>query len=311
MRRSIKIKWGKLQVGILIMLAIAALMWASITGGGTSIFESKGKFVCYFKNVNGLVNGSPVWMSGLEVGNVKSLGFDMSDSLKQIRVVCRITKGVWPYLTKDARVQLGTIGFLGDKYIELLPGVLGGPPIEEGGIVPTLDVGSAPALFKAGEEAFQEAGSVVSNLDTLLSRMNQGEGTLGLLATDEELYTDLTSLLKNLTVLSGDLQQNQERLTTSIERMSSSISDLTEQVNENKGTVGKLVNDPALYDNLTATSARLDSIMTKIDVAEGSMGLLVNDTALYVELTNLLARANNLIADIEENPGRYLKFSVF
>jgi len=311
MRRSIKIKWGKLQVGILIMLAVAALMWASITGGGTSIFESKAKFVCYFKNVNGLVNGSPVWMSGLEVGNVKSLGFDMSDSLKQIRVVCKIKSSVWPYMTKDARVQLGTIGFLGDKYVELLPGVLGGPPIEEGGVVATLDVGSAPALFKAGEEAFQEAGSVVSNLDTLLSRMNQGEGTLGLLATDEDLYTHLTALLKNLTALSGDLQNNQERLTSSIERMSNSISDLTEQVNENKGTVGKLVNDPALYDNLTATSARLDSIMTKIDAAEGSMGLLVNDTALYVELTNLLARANNLIADIEENPGRYLKFSVF
>ncbi|MCP4684674.1 MAG: MCE family protein [bacterium] len=311
MQRSIKIRWGKLQVGILIMLAVAALMWASITGGGTSIFESKATFVCYFKNVNGLVNGSPVWMSGLEVGNVKSLNFDMSDSLRQIRVECKVKSSVWPFITKDARVQLGTIGFLGDKYVELRPGVLGGPPIEEKGVVPTLDVGSAPALFKAGEEAFQEAGSVVSNLDTLLTRMNQGEGTLGLLATDEGLYKHLSALLQNLTALSGDLQQNQERLTSSIERMSNSISDLTEKVNENSGTVGKLVNDPALYDNLAASSARLDSIMTKIDVAEGSMGLLVNDTALYVEMTNLLARANNLIADIEENPGRYLKFSVF
>jgi len=311
MRRSIKVKWGKLQVGVLIMLAIATLMWASITGGGTSIFESKVTFICYFKNVNGLVNGSPVWMSGLEVGNVKSLNFDMSDSLRQIRVECKIVEAVWPYVTKDARVQLGTIGFLGDKYVELIPGVLGGEPIEEGGVVPTEDVGSAPALFKAGEEAFEEAGSVVSNLDTLLSRMNQGEGTLGMLATDKELYTHLTKLLKNLTVLSGDLQQNQERLTSSIERMSTSISDLTEQVNQNSGTVGKLVNDPALYDNLTATSARLDSIMTKIDAAEGSMGLLVNDTALYVEMTNLLTRASNLIADIERNPHRYLKFSVF
>mgnify|MGYP001045584736 CR=1 FL=1 len=311
MKRSIKVKWGKLQVGILIMLAIAVLMWASITGGGTSIFEPKATFVCYFKNVNGLVNGSPVWMSGLEVGNVKSLEFDMRDSLRQVRVACKITESVWPYVTKDARVQLGTIGFLGDKYVELLPGVPGGDPIEEGGVVPTRDVGSAPALFKAGEEAFQEAGSVVSNLDTLLSRMNQGEGTLGLLATDQELYTQLTKLLKNLTVLSGDLQHNQERLTSSIERMSTSIADLSDQVNENSGTVGRLFNDPALYDNLAATSARLDSIMTKIDAAEGSMGLLVNDTALYVEMTNLLARANNLIADIERNPGRYLKFSVF
>lgn len=311
MKRSIKIKWGKLQVGLLIMLAIAALMWASITGGGTSIFESKATFVCYFQNVNGLVTGSPVWMSGLEVGNVKSLHFDMSDSLHAIRVECKVTRSVWPYITREAKVQLGTIGFLGDKYVELIPGTLGGQPIEERGVVPTEDVGSAPALFKAGEEAFAEAGSVVSNLDTILSRMNQGEGTLGKLATDKELYTQLTALLHNLTALSGDLQKNQERLVGSMERMSSSIADLTEKVNENSGTVGRLVNDPALYDNLAASSARLDSIMTKIDASQGSMGLLVNDTALYVELTNLLTRANNLIADIERNPHRYLKFSVF
>jgi phospholipid/cholesterol/gamma-HCH transport system substrate-binding protein len=250
-------------------------------------------------------------MSGLEVGNVQSLGFDMSDTLRQVRVECEITESVWPYVTKNARVQLGTIGFLGDKYVELLPGMLGEQPIEEGGVVETKDVGSAPAMFKAGEDAFKEAGSVVSNLDTLLTRMNRGEGSLGMMATDKELYTELTKLLRNLTALSGDLQKNQERLTSSIERMSTSISDLTEQVNENTGTVGRLFSDPALYDNLSASSARLDSIMTKIDAAEGSMGLLVNDTALYVELTNLLTRANNLISDIEENPGRYLKFSIF
>jgi len=250
-------------------------------------------------------------MSGLEVGNVKSLHFDMSDSLHAIRVECKVKKSVWPYITNKAKVQLGTIGFLGDKYVELVPGTLGGQPIEEGGVVPTEDVGNAPAMFRAGEDALKEAGSVVSNLDTLLTRMNQGEGTLGKLATDKELYTQLTALLKNLTVLSGDLQKNQERLVGSIERMSTSIADLTDKVNENSGTVGKLVSDPALYDNLAASSARLDSIMMKIDGAQGSMGLMVNDTALYVELTNLLNRANNLIADIERNPHRYLKFSVF
>ena len=75
--------------------------------------------------------------------------------------------------------------------------------------------------------------------------------------------------------------------------------------------MGKLITEPELYDNLNATSARLDSILTKIDMAEGNLGLLVNDTELYVELTNLMARANSLITDIQENPRDYFKFSVF
>jgi len=311
MQRSIGIKWGKLRVGILLLFAVVVVFWASLTGGGTSIFQQKKSFVCYFRNISGLMAGSPVWLSGLEVGNVSSIKLVMEDSLRQLRVSCRVRSSVWKYITEDAQVQLGTVGFLGDKYVEIIPGDPQAPVIEEWTVLSTKDVGSAPAMFEAGEEAFSNAGSVVSGLDTLLMRMNAGEGTLGRLATDEELYAQLTRLLANLTDLTSDLQGNQERLVSSIERMSGSIGDLTEQVNENSGTLGKLISDPALYDNVSAASARLDSVLTKIDQAEGNVGLLVNDTALYVELTNLMARANSLISDIEKNPRRYFKFSVF
>jgi hypothetical protein len=46
-------------------------------------------------------------------------------------------------------------------------------------------------------------------------------------------------------------------------------------------------------------------------MSKGNLGLMVNDSALYVELTNLLTRANSLITDIEKNPRKYFKFSVF
>ena len=311
MKRSPVIKWGNLRTGILVMIAVAAMLWASFTGGGTSIFSSKSQFVCYFKNVSGLVAGSPVWMSGVEVGNVRSVKFVSLDTLRQIRIVCRIKKSVWHLLTADAQVQLGTIGFVGDKYVEIIPGSPDKPPIDEMDIVPTRDAGSAHAMFKAGEEAIGEAGSVVSNLDTLLLRMNRGEGTLGKLATDEELYREMTRLLGNLTKLTSDLQKNQERLVKSIEQTSDALVNVSDQVSKNTGTLGRIVNDPALYDNLAATSARLDTIMHKINTAEGSLGLFVNDTALYSEFTNLMARVNNLVTDIQANPRKYFKFSVF
>ncbi len=311
MQRSIRVKWGRLWVGALLLFALTALMYTSITGGGTSIFDKKGSFVCYFGNVNGLVKGSPIWMSGLEVGNVSSLDFDIVDESRNVRVVCRVKRSIWPYLTQDARVVLGTIGFLGDKYIEIRPGVHGGDIIEDMGVIATQEIGNAPDMFKAGEEAANSAGAVVASLDTMLTRMNRGEGTLGRIASDEELYTQMTDLLASLTELSVGLQANQERLMVSLEKMSGSVASLADQVNQNESTVGRLMSDPALYDNLAGTTARLDSILTKIDVAEGNLGLLVNDTALYVEMTNLLARANNLITDIQDNPRDYFKFSVF
>ncbi|MEW6051548.1 MAG: MlaD family protein [Candidatus Zixiibacteriota bacterium] len=311
MKRSIGVRWGKLKVGLLVMFAIATAMWASLTGGGTSIFESKGMFICYFKNVNGLVNGSPVWMSGVEVGNVRSVTFVNLDSLRQVKVTCRVKKSVWHMLTKDSEVALGTIGFLGDKYVEIFPGTKGLELVKENEVIATRDVGEAAAMFKAGETALNRAGSLAGNLDTLLGRMNRGEGTLGQLATDKVLYQQMTRLLSDLALLTRDLQKNQERLTSSIEKIGNFSERLTSQVTEGKGSVGKLMDDPALYDRLASTSARLDSITAKINSRAGNMGLLVNDTALYNEVTNLIVRINNLVTDIEKNPRKYFKFSVF
>jgi phospholipid/cholesterol/gamma-HCH transport system substrate-binding protein len=186
-----------------------------------------------------------------------------------------------------------------------------GEPLAEGGELPVRDAGSAERLFKEGEEAMAEAGSIMSNLDSIMMRINRGEGSLGKIATQDEFYVQMTKLMTNLTALTGDLQKNQERIVSSIERTSKAMSGISEKVDQNTGTLGRIVNDPQLYDNLTATTARLDTIMLKLNNSSGSMGLLVNDTALYVEVTNLLSRLNNLVADIEKNPRKYLKFSVF
>ncbi|MDH3936291.1 MAG: MCE family protein, partial [candidate division Zixibacteria bacterium] len=117
MKRSSSTKWGSLKVGAVLVVAIAAALWASLTGGGTSIFDPKSDFLCYFANVNGLVKGSPVWMSGVEIGNVRRVTFVNIDSLRQVEVTCKVKSSVWDMITDNARVQLGSIGFLGDKYL--------------------------------------------------------------------------------------------------------------------------------------------------------------------------------------------------
>lgn len=310
-RRSNQVPWGKLKVGIMITIVVALMFYASFSGGGTSIFDPKGKFVCYFENVNGLVAGAPVWMSGVEVGNVKSVDFVNLSPEQQVKLVCRVKKDVWDRLTGNARVQLGTIGFLGDKYVEVIPGVEGGTPIEEMQVIPTRDAGSAEAVFKEAEQGMGDVRAMIQNIDTLLARMNRGDGTLGKLATEEEMYTNMTQLLANLTRLTSDLQNNQERIIGSIERTSNSVASLSEKVDNNTGTIGRLMNDPKLYDNLVASTAKMDTILQKINLAEGSLGMMVNDTAFYSEMTNLMVRVNNLITDIQNNPRDYFKFSVF
>ncbi len=311
MERTSTVKWSSLKVGLVLVFAIAAMLWASLTGGGTSIFDSKGEFVCYFRNVSGLMKGSPVWMSGVEVGNVRSVEFVNIDSLRQVKVVSRVKKSVWPMLTEGCRVQLGTIGFLGDKYLEVIPGPRQGRVLEEMGVIPVRDAGSAEAMFKTGEAALDEASSLLGNLNDVVARMNRGEGTLGRMTTSDSLYIQMTRLLSNMAALTKSLHDNQERIIGSIEKTADAVTDLSRQVQDNSGSLGKIISDPQLYDNLAATSARLDTIMRKVQAAEGSLGLFISDTAFYSETINLMTRIGNLVSDIEENPRKYFKFSVF
>lgn len=311
MKRSIRVPFANLKVGLLLTFALAMALWASFSGGGTSIFQGKEEYTTYFRNVAGLLKGSPVWMAGVEVGNVKSIAFVNLDSLRQIEVRFRVSGEVRHMLTEGTQVQLGTIGFLGDKYIEIVPGTPGGPVIPTGSVILPRDVGEASAMFKEGQEAIQDVRSLTGGLDTLMKRMNRGEGTLGKLAVDSALYLNMTKLMSSLTLLASDLQKNQERIVGSLERTSNSVSELADKVNKGEGTISKLVSDPALYNNLAATTAQLDTITMKLNQAKGSLGLMVNDTAMYVQMVDLLARVNTLVTDIQNDPRKYFKFSVF
>ncbi len=135
MKRTIGSKWGDLKTGIIIVIAIAVLFWISLSGGGTSIFSKKQYFTCYFPTVTGLVKGSPVWLLGVDVGNVRSVKFVNLDTLRRVEVICVVKESVWDLLSDEATVSLGTIGFLGDKYIEVHPALGRGNALDEGDVI--------------------------------------------------------------------------------------------------------------------------------------------------------------------------------
>jgi phospholipid/cholesterol/gamma-HCH transport system substrate-binding protein len=311
MKRSNKVKWGEIKVGVLITIAIFVLLWASFSGSGTSIFDKKIRYVAYFDNVNGLVKGAPVWIAGVEVGNVQTITFVNLDSAGQIEIKLRVKETVANMITIDARIRLGTIGLLGDKYVEIIPGTLGKPLIAEDSAIRTDATGDLAAIMSEGEELVTTSRKVMSNLSNITEQIRNGGGTVGQLITDRQLYTELTGLIGSMTVLIDDLQKNQTRITLAIENISSDLEGISAKANNNSGTIGKMLGDPGMYDNLHSSAGRIDSILSKINRGQGTAGAIVNDDELYQEIKNLIVRIENLVADIEKNPRKYFKFSVF
>ncbi|MCX6830008.1 MAG: MlaD family protein [candidate division Zixibacteria bacterium] len=311
MKRSIRVKWGELRVGLLITVAIAVMLWASFSGSGTSIFDTKTGYMGYLSNVNGLVSGAPVWIAGVEVGNVTHIKFVNLDSARQIEIRLRVKKSITNMITTDAGMKLGTIGFLGDKYIEIVPGTLTKPRLEPGSVIPTVPGADLAAMLAEGQKAMEHAHDLSDNLTDLTGKLRRGEGTAGQMFTNDTLFHEMTKMVSAMTVLIEEMQKSQKQITSSIKDVARNLDTITTQINSNRGTVGKLIADPGLYNNLHSSAGRIDSILARVERGEGSAGALVKDDSLYIEIRDLVLRVENLVSDIEKNPRKYFKFSVF
>ncbi len=311
MKRSGKIKWGNLWVGIIVTFAMAALLYSSFRGGGTSIFERKNKLVVYFGNVNGLVRGAPVWLGGVEVGNVRSIKFVNLDEKRRIKAVISVKKSVWESITADSRIMLGTIGLLGDKYVEVIPGTKGLPVVEPGTVLPTVEETGLNAVLTKAPKFIATIDSTLTNMKDITMALAHGEGTAGKFIFDTVLYDQLVAVLEQTTSIVSEIKKNQKRIIDRINTTFDNTASLTSRMEAGEGNLGKLIKDESLYNSLALSAARIDSILAKLDRGDGSAGALLNDDRLHEEISNLVVRINNLVADIEKNPRKYFKFSVF
>lgn len=308
MRRSNKVKWSELWVGILVVFAFTLIMWASFTGGGTSVFEGKNSFVAFFNNVNGLTPGSPVWMQGVEVGNVRSISFD--DATRKIRVEGRVSKDAWHLVRIDSKAKIGAIGLIGDKFIELYPGSAESAMLEPNGNVGVVE-DDVDKMFREGSTALENMNKLFEDVAGVLTKLNSGEGTLGRLIADDSIYINLNGTLAELSSTLANFNENQDRAFASLEEGVESFSKISEAMTDSSGTMGRLLYDSSLYTNLTTVTSGLSEIVAKIDSGQGTLGALTNDDALYTKTHDLIARLENLLLDIETNPKKYFKVTVF
>lgn len=313
MKRAGKVKWGELKVGILIFIGIMFMLYASFRGGGTSIFESKNDYISYFEDLDGLADGSPVWLAGVEVGNVYSVVFlkDQVEPGKNIEVKMRIKGAVGYLITPGTTSQIATIGLLGDKYVRIIPGPPSDNPLGDGSVIPSVRAAGLAGAMEGLPETIDRVNRMLEHMENLAADIDTGSSTLSRLIKDPELADKVVRLIDRSSALMADLESSASSMTADFKSITSDFHALSEELVNGQGTIGKLLKDPEPFDNIVSATAHLDTLLTKIDSGEGTAGQLVHDQELYENLKNLMARMNTLTKDLMDNPKKYFKFSVF
>jgi len=188
----------ELKVGIFVFIGFIILMVFVFSIGSFRTWHSDYRLNFVFNFVNGVKLGSPVRFAGVDVGEVKSLEFvtGAQGNETKVMVKCALKNAV--RIPGDSKVLVNTLGLLGEKYIEILPGSDYSKLLQGGEVV--LGVDPVPMV-----EVTDMAKSIGSNINSILIAINKAEGTLGKLVYDQALYN-------NFEELSADIKKNPWKL---------------------------------------------------------------------------------------------------
>jgi phospholipid/cholesterol/gamma-HCH transport system substrate-binding protein len=267
MKRSDTLTWSHVRTGVFI---VAALLCAAagivIMGDKTKYFIPKEELSVIIGDVAGLKEGAPVWLSGVDVGVVADIHFRAPTQNNEVEVVLEIERDALKKVGQDSIITIKTRGLMGEKYVDITPSASFHSLPEKrvyGRPTPKLD------------DVLQKAGSAFDRLNAVVGKIDRGEGSLGRVIKDEQLYTNLT------------------RLTVELRGITSSI-------NRGEGTIGKLTKSSEPYDRMIAILNRAEATLQEIQSADGTMGRLVKDRQLYDKLVTLADKSTQAAEDVRE-----------
>ena len=181
----------EMKVGIFVFIGLIILIVFVLSIGGVKTWTSGYKVNFIFNFVNGVKNGAPVRFAGVDSGVVRSIKFfHEPKSLKnKVRVTCWLNKIVT--IPLDSKIWVNTLGLLGEKYIEIMPGEDYSKLLLAGQEMP----GEDPLPMN---EIMKDAKQITDNLNTGLQRIVNREGTVGKLLFDDKIYNELDALITDV-----------------------------------------------------------------------------------------------------------------
>jgi phospholipid/cholesterol/gamma-HCH transport system substrate-binding protein len=341
-----QIMWSKLKVGLVITTTLAILFIAVFFAGSIErLFQPRVEITALIQDVQGLRTGAPVWVSGIEIGSVNKISLHPEHGTV---VTMSINKDALNFLRTDSYAYVMTIGLLGDKYIELSAGSPEAKPLRPGDVVKGAARIGIKDIMEASAASIQQITAFIDKLEDVIAQFEKAEGTVAKFLTDPSVYNNIEAVTKSLAVVVDDINKQRGTLglllkdptlynslvstTSRIDGLSnkldegadrmiaaaSSIEEFGKKLNDSRGTLHKLIEDEELYNNLNKASQRLNSILASIDSGEGTAGALLKDEELAIELKKTIVELKettsafrSLINDIQSDPDKYFKFSIF
>lgn len=289
-------------VGIFVLVGVVILVAGIITlGGQQNRFARTVNVTTVFADVGGLKAGNNVWFSGVKIGIVKGINFV---NVQEVEVTLAIEDKSREFVRKDAIAKLSSEGFIGNRLVVIEGGSAAAPPIAEGDRLQAGKSSDTDAMMATLQTNNENLVGITENFQILTDQLVNGEGTVGALLHDRELFDQVKQLIANL---------NQTVANTS--KASDELVQLTAQFNKEGTLVNDLLTDTVVYGNLqtavaqlqgvtqtaTALTTNLSEATAKLNDSDNTVGLLLNDPEMAEQIRRTMENLEQSTEKLDQN----------
>lgn len=289
----------EIKIALVAIVGILVMYFGINFLKGMNLFSTNNTYFITFDDIQGLGASTPIYADGYKVGTVDGLEYDYKEN-GPIKVKVDIIKNL--RIPQGSKAEI-VKDLMGNLQVNLLLANNPRERVEPGGIIPGAVNGGM----------MDKAANLVPVVEKMLPKLDSILTSVNALLADPALAASLhnvETITSNLTVSTRELNTLMAELNKQVPGMigkANGVLDNTNRLTANlasldvQGTLNKV--------NQTLESAH--QFTEKLNSNQGSLGLLMNDTKLYDNLTSTMSHADSLVIDLKAHPKRYVHFSVF
>lgn len=290
---------SKLGLFVIAGLSFIVLMLYMI-GSSRNIFTSNFEISAAFNNVNGLMIGNNVRLSGIDVGTVRRIEMENDTS---VRVVMIIERRMRRFIRKNSIASVGTDGLMGNKLVNINFVRGDSKPIEAGDILSSLRPIESDEMLRTLNTTNNNLARITGDMRLITAKLNNSNSLWSILQ-DTVVAENLKSVISNANRTSIDLEKTARDLRTVIHKTS-----------EGEGLLGNLLSDSIIAGqfrttltaiektgkNLQQASATIEQLGSQINSSDGAVSLLLRDTAFRNNLNQTMVNARSTSEKLNED----------
>ena len=295
----------EIKTAILVIVSIFLFIWGYNFLKGKDLFDSSTSVYVVYDNVAGLVNSAPVTLNGLAIGKVNSINIQPDGKLLvEMQITTDFT------IAKSSVAEIYDSGLVGGRQIAIKPNFQDKDYIKTGDYLKASSkLGLTDALAQQLEPLQYKVQKLLDNADVLFTNVNEildektKQNLKNSIAELNKTLSEFSVASKNINEMIADNKSKINSTMTNFDKTAANFSKMSDSLA--KANLGQTVK------NLEKTLANVDKIMTDIEQGKGTMGKLMKDDAMYNNFTNTSKELELLLQDVRLNPTRYVNVSVF